>query len=89
MSAEPSWTIVAPLRPRFRDTDAMGHVNNAVYWSAVEERLDGVLGPGALGRATIEFRDGIAWGEQAGLLDPLERAAEVRVPRQRKDAHVA
>ena len=23
--------LAVPLRPRFRDTDAMGHLNNAVY----------------------------------------------------------
>jgi acyl-CoA thioester hydrolase len=30
------WKIVAPLRPRFRDTDAMGHINNAVYVTYLE-----------------------------------------------------
>ena len=30
------WTIVAPLRPRFRDTDAMCHINNAVYVTYLE-----------------------------------------------------
>ena len=30
------WTLVAPLRPRFRDTDAMGHINNAVYVTYLE-----------------------------------------------------
>ncbi len=35
MSALP-WRIVAPLRPRFRDTDAMGHINNAVYITYLE-----------------------------------------------------
>src|SRR5262249_31078222 len=30
------WTIVSPLRPRFRDTDAMGHINNAVYVTYLE-----------------------------------------------------
>ncbi len=33
---EPGWTLVAPLRPRFRDTDAMGHINNAVYVTYLE-----------------------------------------------------
>jgi acyl-CoA thioester hydrolase len=31
-----TWTVVAPLRPRFRDTDAMGHINNAVYVTYIE-----------------------------------------------------
>lgn len=57
-----------PWPPRVTDFDAYGHVNNAVYWSAVEAALDGWVGPGALGRATIEFRDGIAWGETADLV---------------------
>lgn len=30
------WTVVSPLRPRFRDTDAMGHINNAVYVTYLE-----------------------------------------------------
>jgi acyl-CoA thioester hydrolase len=34
--AELRWTITAPLRPRFRDTDAMGHINNAVYVTYLE-----------------------------------------------------
>ena len=33
---EERWTVVAPLRPRFRDTDAMGHINNAVYVTYIE-----------------------------------------------------
>lgn len=35
MSERP-WTVKAPLRPRFRDTDAMGHINNAVYVTYIE-----------------------------------------------------
>lgn len=34
--SERSWTVTAPLRPRFRDTDAMGHINNAVYVTYIE-----------------------------------------------------
>ena len=33
---ETPWTVVAPLQPRFRDTDAMGHINNAVYVTYLE-----------------------------------------------------
>ena len=28
--------LAVPIRPRFRDTDAMGHVNNAVYMTYFE-----------------------------------------------------
>lgn len=55
-----------PLRPT--DFDVLGHVNNAVYWAAVE----GVLGELLLGRrvrtAEIEFRSGIDPGEHAELV---------------------
>jgi acyl-CoA thioester hydrolase len=34
--SERPWTVKAPLRPRFRDTDAMGHINNAVYVTYIE-----------------------------------------------------
>lgn len=34
--SESRWTVIAPLRPRFRDTDAMGHINNAVYVTYLE-----------------------------------------------------
>jgi acyl-CoA thioester hydrolase len=59
--------VVVPLRPRFRDTDAMGHVNNAVYltyfevarteyWRALtgSERYQSV--PFILAHTTIDFR---------------------------------
>ena len=36
MAESEGWKIVAPLRPRFRDTDAMGHINNAVYVTYLE-----------------------------------------------------
>jgi acyl-CoA thioester hydrolase len=35
MPARP-FTVVFPLHPRFRDTDAMGHINNAVYVTYLE-----------------------------------------------------
>lgn len=67
MSAAPSWTIVAPLRPRFRDTDAMGHVNNAVYvtylevarqeyWRAFVQSDNYRVVPFILAHVTIDFR---------------------------------
>jgi acyl-CoA thioester hydrolase len=61
------WTIVAPLRPRFRDTDAMGHINNAVYvtylevarqeyWRAFRNNEDYRVVPFILARVEIDFR---------------------------------
>ena len=32
----PLFTVTHELRPRFRDTDAMGHINNAVYVTYLE-----------------------------------------------------
>jgi acyl-CoA thioester hydrolase len=64
---ENGWTIVAPLRPRFRDTDAMGHINNAVYvtylevarqeyWRAFRNDEDYRVVPFILARVEIDFR---------------------------------
>ncbi len=59
--------LVVPVQVRFRDLDALGHVNNAVYLSYLElarvvyfrERL-GITGPQDLGfilaRAEIDYR---------------------------------
>ncbi|HEV3227608.1 MAG TPA: acyl-ACP thioesterase domain-containing protein [Acidimicrobiales bacterium] len=47
-----------PWPVRFADFDVMGHVNNAVYWAAVEEHLD--LPAGAT--VEMEYRGGIDRG---------------------------
>jgi acyl-ACP thioesterase len=68
LPAPPDAALREPWPTRVTDFDAYGHVNNAVYWSPIEGALDAWVGPGALGRATLEFRDGIAWGEEADLV---------------------
>ena len=61
------WRIVAPLRPRFRDTDAMGHINNAVYvtylevarqeyWRAFRQDDNYRVVPFILARVEVDFR---------------------------------
>jgi acyl-CoA thioester hydrolase len=61
------WTVVSPLRPRFRDTDAMGHINNAVYvtylevarqeyWRAFRGEDDYRAVPFILAHVDIDFR---------------------------------
>lgn len=61
------WRIVAPLRPRFRDTDAMGHINNAVYvtylevarqeyWREFQHAANYKDVPFILAHVTIDFR---------------------------------
>lgn len=65
--SEQAWTVVAPLRPRFRDTDAMGHVNNAVYvtyievarqeyWRALRGDPDYRVVPFIFARVEMDFR---------------------------------
>ena len=57
-------------RVRFRDVDAMGHVNNAVYSTYLEQARIGILGdlgPFILARVEIDFRA------------PLQDGAEVEV----------
>ena len=62
-----NFTVVHELVPRFRDTDAMGHINNAVYVTYIEvarqeywRRLAGALDygkvPFILAHVTIDFR---------------------------------
>jgi acyl-CoA thioester hydrolase len=54
-------------RVRFRDCDAMGHVNNAVFSTYLEEARIGVLGglsPFILARVEIDFRSELRTGEQ-------------------------
>jgi acyl-CoA thioester hydrolase len=52
---------------RFRDCDAMGHVNNAVYSTYLEEARIGVLGDlidFILARVEIDFRSELRAGEE-------------------------
>ena len=54
------------LEVRFRDCDAMGHVNNAVYSTYLEEARIGVLGDlidFILARVEIDFRSELRNGE--------------------------
>jgi acyl-CoA thioester hydrolase len=54
-------------RVRFRDCDAMGHVNNAVYSTFLEEARIDVLGGLAdfiLARVEIDFRSELQAGEE-------------------------
>ena len=63
----PAFTVVHELQPRFRDTDAMGHINNAVYvtylevarqeyWRALGGAQDYRRVPFILAHVTIDFR---------------------------------
>src|SRR5882672_8711836 len=64
---EKPYTVVHELRPRFRDTDAMGHINNAVYvtylevgrqeyWRALSGAHDYGRVPFILAHVEIDFR---------------------------------
>jgi acyl-ACP thioesterase len=57
---------IRPWATRFSDFDVMGHVNNAVYWTAVE---DAAAGRGWAGRldAEVEFRSGVDRGDLVEL----------------------
>lgn len=61
------FTVRHEIAPRFRDTDAMGHINNAVYityleigrqvyWAALEGRNDYRRVPFILANVTCDFR---------------------------------
>ena len=62
---------------RFRDCDAMGHVNNAVYSTYLEQARIGILGdlePFILARVEIDFRAELRAGED---LEVRSRCARV------------
>jgi acyl-CoA thioester hydrolase len=63
----PDLPYVHRERVRFRDCDAMGHVNNAVYSTYLEEARIGVLGGLSafiLARVEIDFRAELRMGEE-------------------------
>jgi acyl-CoA thioester hydrolase len=63
----PAFPYVHRDRVRFRDCDAMGHVNNAVFSTYLEEARIGVLGglhDFILARVEIDFRSELRNGEE-------------------------
>jgi acyl-CoA thioester hydrolase len=61
------WPWVTREHVRFRDVDAMGHVNNAVYSTYLEQARIGILGdlePFILARVEIDFRAELRAGEE-------------------------
>lgn len=65
--SKPEFTVVHEIVPRFRDTDAMGHINNAVYvtylevarqiyWARLDAHADYRRVPFILAHVTIDFR---------------------------------
>src|ERR687897_416532 len=63
-------------RVRFRDCDAMGHANNAVYSTYLEEARIGVLGGLAdfiLARVEIDFRSELRAGEEVEIRSQCSR----------------
>lgn len=66
-------------RVRFRDCDAMGHVNNAVYSTFLEEARIGVLEGLAqfiLARVEIDFRSELRMGEEVAIASRCSRIGE-------------
>ena len=62
----PEFTWIQRERVRFRDCDAMGHVNNAVYSTYLEQARIGILDglePFILARVEIDFRAELRAGE--------------------------
>ena len=66
-TATAAFPHVRRKRVRFRDCDALGHVNNAVYSTYLEEARMGVLGglrEFILARVEIDFRAELRAGEE-------------------------
>ena len=65
MSADYTW--ITREHVRFRDCDAMGHVNNAVYSTYLEQARIAILGgldPFILARVEIDFQAELHAGEE-------------------------
>jgi acyl-CoA thioester hydrolase len=61
---------------RFRDCDAMGHVNNAVFSTYLEQARIGILGdlePFILARVEIDFRAELRQGEDVEVRSRCSR----------------
>jgi acyl-ACP thioesterase len=66
----PAPKLDAKRRPwplRIADFDIFGHVNNAIYWSAVEDELAGWLDGRRIGHCEMEFKAGVDPGDQPEL----------------------
>jgi acyl-CoA thioester hydrolase len=71
-----SYPYVHRERVRFRDCDAMGHVNNAVFSTYLEESRIGVLGglyDFILARVEIDFRAELRQGEEVEVRSRCSR----------------
>ena len=71
-----SFSHVHRDRVRFRDCDAMGHVNNAVFSTYLEESRIGVLGglnAFILARVEIDFRSELRMGEEVEVRTSCSR----------------
>jgi acyl-CoA thioester hydrolase len=71
-----SYPYVHRERVRFRDCDAMGHVNNAVYSTYLEEARVGALGGLSdfiLARVEIDFRAELRFGDQVEVRSRCSR----------------
>ena len=68
MTAEPA--CVWPLRAT--DVDVLGHVNNAAYWDAVEERLGAAIDARAPFRARLDYRHPLDLGDEVELVESTD-----------------
>ena len=75
-------------RVRVTDFDVFGHVNNAVYWSAVEDELAEWLDGRRIGHCEIEFRAGIDPGDVPELLVDAGDELDALVHGRRRGAGV-
>jgi acyl-CoA thioester hydrolase len=71
------WLIAVPIHVRFRDCDSLGHINNAVYLTYLEnarfalwkaQGVDGVI----LARAEVDYRSQSRFGDELEVRVRLE-----------------
>ena len=74
------------IRIRWRDIDALGHVNNAVYLTYLEELLNAFLAP-ALGVEWVTARTELDFRREVRLSDEEVVARASVSGRERRAAH--
>jgi len=65
------------MQVRATDIDAVGHMNNAVYWEAVVEELAAAGGPALPLHATVEHHAAIAPGQEVRIARLVEQGRTV------------
>jgi acyl-ACP thioesterase len=75
LPAPPPESVRRPWPLRATDLDLLGHLNNAAYWDAVEERLAATIDPRTPFRARLDYRHALDLGDAVELVEATGKGA--------------